>query len=305
LSTATKSAAVWIAAARLRTLPLALSGIALGSFLAAAQNGFKAPIALACFGLATLFQVLSNYANDYGDGVKGTDRLRVGEARMVASGKIPAELLKKVIWMVAALGGVLSGLLSYWALSSAGIPTVALFVLLGFAAVWAAMSYTMGRRAYGYFALGDLSVFLFFGWLSVLGSLFIQTRQLEWVHLLPASALGALSAGVLNLNNLRDIETDRLAGKRSLASLLGRPAAKIYQAILVFIAFDCAFLYVVRFEGNGFKYAYILAFAPILFNLNRTFKSHKSSEFDKLLKPLALSTLLFALLLGAGVYASL
>ncbi len=304
MSAQAKTASVWIAAARLRTLPLALSGIALGSFIAASQSMFRWPIALACFGLATLFQVLSNYANDYGDGVKGTDTHRVGEARMVASGKISPEKLKRVIWRVAAVGSLFSGLLSYWALRTSGIWIVLLFVGLGFAAIWAAVNYTMGRRAYGYYALGDLAVFLFFGWLSVLGSMFVQTQSFEWIHLLPASALGALSAGVLNLNNMRDIDTDRRAGKRSLASLLGMPGAKIYQSILVFVAFDCAFLYAARMEGSAWKHAYVLAFIPLLINLNRTFRSFKSPDFDKLLKPLALSTLLFALLLGAGIFAA-
>ncbi|MBI1317059.1 1,4-dihydroxy-2-naphthoate octaprenyltransferase [bacterium] len=295
---------VWVGAARLRTLPLAVAGIVLGSLLAAASGGFRLWVALGCVLLAVLFQVLSNFANDYGDGVRGTDALRTGEPRMLASGRIDATALFRSVVLLALLASLASVGLSYFALRSLGWAVVGLFWGLGGVAVWAAIRYTMGKTAYGYKALGDVAVFLFFGWLAVGGSAFVQTLHFDPRLLLPASALGALSTGVLNLNNMRDIETDRVAGKKSLAMLFGLRGAKWYQAVLVLLAFDAALLFQAGTSGNAWKYLFLMAFVPLLYNLNRSFKARTASEFDVLLKPMALSTLLFAILMGLGSYWS-
>jgi len=293
---------VWVGAARLRTLPLAVAGIVLGSLLAATSGGFRWWVALGCVLLAVLFQVLSNFANDYGDGIRGTDALRTGEARMLASGRIDAPTLFRSVVGLAVVAILASIGLSYFALRSLGWSVVGLFWGLGGLAVWAAIRYTMGKTAYGYKALGDGAVFLFFGWLAVGGSAFVQTLHFDARVLLPASALGALSTGVLNLNNMRDIDSDRAAGKKSLAMLLGLRGAQWYQAVLVLIAFDCALLFQAGTPGSAWKYLFLIAFVPLLFMLNRSFKARTPAEFDVLLKPMALSTLLFSLLLGLGSY---
>jgi 1,4-dihydroxy-2-naphthoate octaprenyltransferase len=204
----------WVSAFRLRTLPLALASIGMGSFLAAADNSFRGDVVAWC-ALTTLFlQILSNLANDYGDTKHGADSAhRQGPKRAVQAGLITAAQMKTAMVVFAALS-LLSGLLLLWtALGSAGLYVFLFFLALGLAAIWAAINYTAGARPYGYAGLGDIAVFTFFGLVGVMGTYYLQTQQLPGALLWPAASMGFLATGVLNINNIRDIESDRLAGK--------------------------------------------------------------------------------------------
>ena len=293
--------AYWIKAARLRTLPLAFSCILLGTFLAAADGSFDLWILVLSLLTTLFFQVLSNYANDLGDGVKGTDQHRRGEPRMVGSGLIPIEKMKAAVYLFVLLSFVSACILSHRALLEKGWIWVALFIALGALAILSAVFYTVGDAAYGYRGLGDLFVLLFFGWVGVLGSYYLQTAELDWSVLLPASSVGLLSVGVLNLNNMRDIETDRTAGKKSIPVRIGLPYAKIYHMGLLLFAFNLSFLYVLGHGGNAWRNLYWLSVPLILWNLWSVSKAWQAEEFDPLLKRLALTTLLFSLSLGCGI----
>src|SRR5690606_2797420 len=170
----------WIAAARLRTLPLAFSSIILGTCLAASMGSYSITVFVLCLLTTLCYQVLSNYANDYGDGVKGTDADRVGEKRAVASGEISAASMKKAVWIFAVLSFIFGTWLSI--LATQGLPMIVTigFVALGLLAIVAAITYTVGRRAYGYSGFGDISVLIFFGIVGVVGSYFLQTNMLNW-----------------------------------------------------------------------------------------------------------------------------
>lgn len=290
----------WIKAARLRTLPLAFSSIILGTCLAASHGHFDGLIFLLTLLTTLSYQILSNYANDYGDGMKGTDASRTGEQRAVASGLISARAMRGAVVLFALLSAVLGTVLSIWA--TRGLPAIVTwgFVLLGLLAIVAAITYTVGRKAYGYHGLGDISVYLFFGLVGVGGSYFLQANMLPWGILLPASSVGLLSAGVLNLNNMRDIHSDRQAGKKTLAVLLGLRGAKLYHLLLIVLAFDCAFLYNMLHPGSFWRHLYWLSLPLLLLNLRAALKAQKPEDFEPLLKVLAITTLLFALLFGIG-----
>lgn len=290
----------WVAAARLRTLPLAFASIALGNFLAASMGHFN-PVIFALSLLTTLcYQILSNYANDLGDGLKGTDRDRQGERRAVASGDITPRAMRRAVWLMALVSFLSGTTLSIYATRQLPWLVTLTFILLGLLAILAAIYYTVGKKAYGYAGLGDLAVYIFFGLVGVGGAYFLQTNVLHWEILLPASAMGFLSMAVLNLNNMRDIKSDLAAGKNTLAVRLGLSKAKAYHAILLILAFDGAFLYN-RLEPTGFgQNAYFLCLPLLVIHLMRVLKAQEPKDFEPMLKFLALTTLLFALLFGAG-----
>lgn len=290
----------WIAAARLRTLPLAFSSIILGTCLAAANGHYSTAIFVLCLLTTLCYQVLSNYANDYGDGVKGTDAARVGEKRAVASGEITQGQMKKAVWIFAGLSFVFGTWLSIMA--TRGLPLIVTggFILLGILAIVAAITYTMGRRAYGYKGLGDISVLIFFGIVGVVGSYFLQTNILNWQVFLPATSVGLLAIGVLNLNNMRDLETDKRYGKKTLPVMMGLKGAKIYHGFLIIIAFDLAYVYN-AIEDTGFwANLYFLSVPFLMINLFQVSRAKEPADFEPLLKRLAITTLLFALTFGIG-----
>lgn len=289
----------WIYAARLRTLPLAFASIFMGTALAAGDGSFDGVVfALAL--LTTLFyQVLSNYANDYGDGLRGTDDNRVGEQRAVASGAISSQQMQRAVWLFALLSIASGTTLSF--LAAQGNTTVAYwFTGLGLLAVLAAIGYTMGKVSYGYRGLGDLAVLIFFGGVGVGGSYFLQTLVWDPLVLLPAASLGLLANAVLNLNNMRDLENDRLHGKHTLALRFGLKGAKVYHALLLLLAFDAAFLYNRLHPASVWQNLYFLALPLLVINLRKVLKAQQPKNFEPLLKQMALSTLFFALCFGLG-----
>lgn len=296
---------VWIEAARLRTLPLSISGILVGNGVAFVHGHFSILIFVLSLFTTIAFQVLSNLANDYGDGVKGTDNdNRIGPARALQQGLLSRGELKRGLII-----GVFICLALTLALISASInlgdwQLWIFFLILGGASITAAITYTVGKRAYGYFALGDLFVFLFFGLVSVMGSYFLQTKQLNISLLYPAISVGCFSTAVLNLNNMRDRTSDRLSKKITLPVLLGITNAKRYHFVLIFVGFlsSIAFVHGEAYAIEG--YFFLLLLVPFIKHLTTIRKITNLAHFDKELKKVALSTFFFSLAFIIGIIQS-
>ena len=295
----------YIKAARLRTLPLSVSGIIIGSFLGNEFSNHQPTILNSpIFWLAIFttigFQVLSNFANDYGDGIKGTDDHRKGEARMVASGAISPKQMKFAMIITTAATLIIALFLIYVSFGKENFGYSVLFFLLGIASIAAAIKYTVGNTAYGYSGFGDLFVFVFFGLLSVVGSYFLFTKQLNFQIFLPAISIGLLSTAVLNLNNMRDQIEDKKAHKNTMAVKLGSQNAKTYHYLLIVGALIAAIMYVQFNYKSPKQYLFLVAFIPLMMNVVVVAKNSIFSELDNELKKVALSTFLFAILFGIG-----
>lgn len=287
----------WIQAARLRTLPLSVSGIIVGSAYAYYQ-GFSDWRIVVLALLTTLgLQVLSNYANDYGDGVKGTDANRIGEKRLVAAGVITAEQMKKAVIITAVLTFIIALLLIYVAFGKENFALSLIFILLGIGSIGAAIKYTVGKSAYGYSGFGDVFVFIFFGLVSVVGSNFLFTHFIDWKLFLPATAIGLLSVAVLNLNNMRDIENDKIAGKNTLIVKFGLKFGLWYQRFLIFTPAILFLVFTLSFDKISGSF-----FIPVLYfaiYLNGKITSvNEPSNFDSFLKPVALFTFFYSILIA-------
>lgn len=290
----------WIYAARLRTLPLSLSGVLLG-FLLALGKGIFDPRILVLSILSTLsLQILANFANDYGDGIKGVDKDRIGPKRAIASGMISVNSMKKAI----VLFSISSFLFAFFLISiSFDKLNIYFFIfsLLIIACIYAAINYAIGIKAYGYKAAGgDISVFLFFGWISVMGSYFLYTHYFDTRILLPASALGLLSVAVLNLNNMRDIENDKKSGKNTLVVKIGLSKAKIYHSFLILMPFLLSFLFVIFSYRSMFQYLFLILLLPCVSHLREIYPITDLKKFDKELKKIALLTFFYAILIGTS-----
>jgi len=288
---------VWISAARLRTLPLSISGIVTASAAAMAVNSFSVTVFL--FALATTlgFQILSNFANDYGDGVKGTDNHeRVGPVRAMQSGLLSEKELKKGIIITSVITLLIACTLIYVAFGKENFMLSILFFILGIAAIISAITYTVGKTAYGYRALGDLFVFVFFGLVGVMGCYFLYTEALNNHIYLPAITIGLLSTAVLNLNNMRDRLSDARANKNTLAVVLGEKRVKVYHTLLIGTAFLCALVYFYLTSEKGIAFLPLIAFIPLFLNIIKVFKNSSPPLLDPELKKVALSTFLFSIL---------
>ncbi|MFB9862372.1 1,4-dihydroxy-2-naphthoate polyprenyltransferase [Rufibacter immobilis] len=297
------TAGTWVSAFRLRTLPLSLSCIGTGGFLAAADHLSRWPVLLLCV-LTTLFlQILSNLANDYGDSKHGADsKDREGPQRAVQAGQISPTQMRAAI-IVFSLLSLVSGVGLLWvALGTSGLYLFLFFLVLGIGAIWAAIGYTNGGKPYGYAGLGDISVFFFFGWVGVLGTYFLQTERIFSELLLPASSLGFFSAAVLNVNNIRDMKSDELAGKRSVPVRLGALRARKYHWFLLFSGLLCAAAFVVLRENATLWPWLFLGSVPLLmYNGREVQRRLTATQLDPLLKQMSLSTLCFVVLLGIGL----
>ena len=284
----------WIQAARLRTLPLSVSGIIVGSAYAYYQGFSDWRIVILAL-LTTLgLQVLSNYANDYGDGVKGTDANRIGEKRLVAAGIITAEQMKKAVIIAAILTFIIALLLIYVAFGKENFALSLIFILLGIGSIGAAIKYTVGKSAYGYSGFGDVFVFIFFGLVSVVGSNFLFTHFIDWKLFLPATAIGLLSVAVLNLNNMRDIENDKIAGKNTLVVKMGLKWAKYYHQIIIVLGMICFMIFAILIETSTLPI--LIINIPIILHMNKVDKSQNYEDFDPELKKVALSTFALSIL---------
>ena len=292
---------IWLNAARPRTLPLALACIIAGTGLAAAAGAFAWPVALLCAVTAVLLQILSNLANDYGDSLHGADHVaRRGPKRAVQSGLVTPAAMRRAIVLTAALT-VAAGLLLLWlAFGREAFSSTLLFIVLGGAAIGAAITYTAGRLPYGYAGLGDLSVLIFFGWVGVLGSYYVQARDFAPALLLPATACGLLAVAVLNVNNIRDMESDRQAGKHSIPVRLGLRRARAYHWLLLTLAVVAATAYVLLSYTSPWQFLYLLA-APLLArNGLAVSRADDLPGLNPWLKQMSLAALAFAILFALG-----
>lgn len=291
----------WISAFRPRTLPLALSCIGMGGFMAAANNVFDGTIVSLCI-ITTLFlQVLSNLANDYGDTKHGADsEHREGPMRAVQAGHIKAEHMKTGM-VVFSILSLVSGLLLLWvAFGAEGMILTLVFLALGLASIWAAINYTAGDKPYGYAGLGDVFVFVFFGLVGVLGTYFLQAKEFETLVILPALVCGFFSTAVLNVNNIRDIKSDELAGKQSIPVRLGAKNARIYHIFLLIGGALSAVIYVVLNFYSYWQLLFVLAIPLLIVNGVNVWHKQASKELDPYLKQMAIATLVFVLLFGIG-----
>lgn len=285
---------LWISAFRLRTLPLALTSIGMGSALAAYQFAFSWQICLGAV-LTTLFlQILSNLANDYGDYTNGADDdNRIGPTRAMQSGLITAREMKTAMGIFVLLSLCSGCSLLYMAFVNEAISWLPVFFfLLGIASIAAAINYTAGKNPYGYKGLGDLFVFVFFGWVGVCGTYFLMTKELAWDILLPATTMGLFAAAVLNVNNIRDISSDALAGKKTLAMRLGPQKARVYHVVIILVAIACAFIFVTQ---KALPYSWLLfpAVLPALWNAVSVYKTADPKRLDPWLKQMVFSSLIF------------
>ena len=293
----------WISAARLRTLPLSISGIVVASAAALFENVFSLHICILAILTTVGFQVLSNFANDYGDGVKGTDNAdRVGPKRAMQSGLLKAKELKKGMIITAAITLFLASLLIFSAFGNEQFLLSFIFFNLGIAAVIAAVKYTVGKSAYGYRAMGDIFVFIFFGLVGVMGCYFLFSQSLSNYILLPAITIGLLSVAVLNLNNMRDRVQDEKVNKRTLAVVLGAKKVKIYHAILIVVAFIAAATYLYVTQNSYLAFVPLIAFIPLFLNIVKVNNTNNPELLDPELKKVALSTFLFSILLLATAF---
>ena len=292
----------WVKAARLRTLPLSVSGIIVGTCMAASRRHFDVWIFVLALVTTIGFQILSNFANDYGDGLKGTDNKdRVGPQRAIQSGEISPAQMKKGMTITSVLTIAVALLLIYLSFGKEHPIYAILFILLGVGSIIAAIKYTVGDNAYGYSGLGDVFVFLFFGLLSVCGSFFLYAKTIDFTVFLPAFSVGLLSVGVLNLNNMRDMESDKKAGKITLVVRIGAEFARYYHYYLIGASFLFALMYTSLRFSSAFQFLFLIAYIPLFTHLVRVNKTRDVKLLDPELKKLALSTFLFSFLFGIGL----
>ncbi|PQB04077.1 1,4-dihydroxy-2-naphthoate octaprenyltransferase [Aureitalea marina] len=287
----------WIEAARLRTLPLSLSGIIAAAAVAITEDVFSGVIFTLSLLTTLSFQILSNFANDYGDGVKGTDNdERLGPKRALQSGILTAHELKQGMLFNSVVSMLLSAILILIAFWERDWMYMAIYAGLGVFAVTAAITYTVGKGAYGYIGLGDLFVFLFFGIIGVVAAYFLYTDQLNYEIVWLSLSVGCLSTAVLNLNNMRDRDNDANVGKITLAVRLGEKGALLYHSLLVVTAIVFALRFMLS-KDNTIWLIPALALIPLIIHLIRVVRIKEPAGFDPELKKVALSTFALSILI--------
>ena len=291
----------WISAFRLRTLPLAFSCILMGTFVAA-QEGFFSWGVLTLSLVTTLFlQILSNLANDYGDSVSGVDSAeREGPSRAVQDGKISSLAMRNSLFVFSGLSFISGSILLILCFGLSSIYTL-IFLLIGFGAIAAAIKYTVGTSPYGYAGFGDFFVLVFFGLVGVAGSHFLHAHRISELVFLPAISCGLLAVGVLNVNNIRDIESDRKAGKKSIPVRIGKTNALRYHVLLIAISWILVSVYVIQVYESAWNFLFVITLPFFLVHLSKMLKSQSAKDIDPLLKQLALSTMFFVLSFGIGL----
>ena len=294
----------WIEAARPRTLPLAIASILLGNFLAYAAGKFSFLTAILAILTTLLLQILSNFANDLGDSKNGVDnKNRKVALRAVQTGKISPSEMKNAVIITASLSFISGISLLFFALQYAKPQTIITFVMLGLLAILAAIAYTVGKKPYGYIGLGDLSVFLFFGWVGTFGTYYLQTEILNYYILIPASGCGFLSVAVLNLNNLRDIENDRKTGKNSIPVRIGKIYGFYYQKTIMLLGV-CTFIIYLMYQGKPIQLSQNIIIMAGWYPLVQIIKQLNSkmtpAQIDPYLKKTALSTLFLIVIFGVS-----
>lgn len=292
----------WINASRLRTLPLAASGVLLGSFIAIYENCFSWLIFILSLTTVLLLQILSNWANDYGDFSHGVDnKNRVGPTRTLQSGSILPKTMKKAIIILGTFTFILGITLLYISFKHLLSTKFIIFLIVGVAAIVAAIKYTIGKSNYGYIGLGDIMVFIFFGLAAVWGTYFLYSNSLNLVVLLPSISIGLLSTGVLNINNMRDVVNDQATGKNTLAVRFGPRASKIYHIIMIFMAILILDAYLSMLNKKWQALSLLVPSIPLIMHCVKVWFNDKPQDLDPELKKLSLSTLLIAIWTGIAL----
>ncbi|MFQ5603885.1 MAG: 1,4-dihydroxy-2-naphthoate polyprenyltransferase [bacterium] len=285
---------IWFSALRLRTLPLATASISLGCFLAASENNFNWRVAALCFATAIILQILSNLANDYGDSLHGADGShRKGPQRAVQSGKISKAAMRTALVVFISLALMVGFLL----IKNESL----LFYAAGLAAILAALTYTVGPNPYGYAGLGDIFVLIFFGIIGVFGSYYLQTHRWNLLVLFPALACGLFCVAVLNINNIRDMASDRLAGKFTIPVRLGEKNARIYHWLLLIMGMVCALIFTLLTFKSPWQFLFLINIPLLFLNGYGISLKFEAAEIDPYLKQMAIITLLFSFSFGVGI----
>lgn len=296
----------WIGAVRLRTLPLSLSGIIVGSAMAYYYGGWNLHIFILSISTTVLFQILSNLANDLGDSQKGTDNdERIGPTRAIQSGLISQSSMKNAVVLVTFLSLASAFGLIYISSDFISDSLIWIYLVLTSLSIFAAILYTVGKSAYGYYGLGDIMVFLFFGCLSVLGVFTLYGMPFELITLLPAFTIGLWSVAVLNLNNMRDIVNDTASSKRTIVVQLGSTRAKYYHFILILVGLSIwtALNGVYVYLNNN--WIFLIAVFPTLFlytHLKKVIEIDDPSMYDPELKKVALITFSSSILFATSLF---
>ena len=282
---------LWVEGARLRTLPLAVSPIAIGAGAAASVQKFDLVLSLLALAVALFLQVGVNYANDYSDGIRGTDDFRVGPLRLTGSKSVRPEAVKLAAFIffgLAAIAGLVIVLITaqWW------------FIAVGAAAIIAAWFYTGGKSPYGYAGLGELAVFVFFGLVATYGTAFIQIKNFDMNALIGSIAVGLFAAAVLMVNNIRDIETDTLAKKKTLAVKVGRRPAKAIYFLMIWLPMLVLVPYSLIYPATFFTWAVLFLLIPATL-IVATAKT--PGELILALKLTSFASLLYAVLFGLGL----
>lgn len=280
----------WVSGARLRTLPLAIAPVAAGAGIAHMLQGFSLTLTLLALAVALLLQIGVNYANDYSDGVRGTDEYRLGPARLTGSGLVnPKHVLTLALlfFALAAVAGLAAVIVSgrWW------------FIAVGVVAIIAAWFYTGGKRPYGYAGLGEIVVFVFFGIVATAGTVYLQTDVLSQEMWIAGVGVGFFAVAVLVVNNLRDIPTDRLAGKRTLAVRIGDLPTRILFVACVILPFGVPLLYSAVYSGMLLVWFVLIAVVPCIII---TLTAKTARELILVLQLTSVSALAYGVLLGVA-----
>ena len=294
---------IWFTTARPRTLPLALASIIIGSALAYWAGKFDLITTLLAFITTILLQVLSNFANDYGDHVKGSDTAeRIGPLRAIQHGAITGEQLKQAVILLSILSFLSGALLTVYAYES--IQDLVVFLALGAISIVAAITYTVGKKAYGYLGLGDLFVLIFFGFVAVIGVFYLQAHEIKPQIFLPALGCGLLSVAVLNINNLRDIEQDRKAGKNTLIVRIGSANGRKYHVALLVVAMLSYLVFALTELHHWYNYLFLLATPLLAKHALFVYRHQNPAELRPILGQMAglalITNLLFSLSIVLG-----
>ena len=293
----------WISAFRPHTLFLAAAGVILGSGLALHVGRFDLTTAILTLTTAILLQLLSNLANDLGDYVQGTDQTgsRVGPMRSVQSGKISPHKMKIGIG-ITTLITMFSGLVLLLRLfHTIGLIVIVVFLIVGALSLFSALFYTLGERPYGYKGWGDFFAFLFFGPIAVMGTYYLQTQIVDFKSVLPSIGMGLLSAMILNVNNMRDIDNDAYSNKRTIAVRLGLERAKVYHSTMMLIMYACFLIYSFLYAITPwYRFVYIIVYLFQFIILIQIFKK-EGKELDPYLRKTALSAFVLSILFSVCI----
>tara|TARA_A100001011_G_scaffold316340_1_gene335278 strand:+ start:3601 stop:4518 length:918 start_codon:yes stop_codon:yes gene_type:complete len=287
----------WLKAARPKTIPLSISGILVGSSFSIYQGFFDSIIFILAIVTAVCFQVLSNFANDYGDGLKGTDNNRIGPERVVASGLITLSQIKRAIIVTSVFSLGFSLTLIFYVFDDS-LLNISIFIGLSLCSIIAAITYTVGKTPYGYYGFGDLFVFIFFGLISVVGSNFLYTKFFDHSVILLAIIIGLLCTAVLNINNIRDIENDKNSAKRTISVQIGFKYSKYYHYLLICLSISLLFIWLIEFDYSSNFVLIIFSILILLRHIYKVFRSKFPIDFKPLLPELAISVFLVSVLIS-------